>query len=214
PAVKHTASVIFLHGLGDTGHGWSEISSMMAASFPHVKWIFPHAPVQPVTLNMGYRMPSWYDIYSLEDRDGKVDEAGLKASAAKVNELIKNEIDTHSIASDRIVVAGFSQGGAMALLTAVSSPYKLAAVASLSGYFPMSNQFDSIHNAANQNTPIWMGHGKSDDVVQFSWGEKSRDFLSGKGYKVNFNAYSALGHSANDRELQDLSMFLREHLSE
>ncbi|KAI9225102.1 Phospholipase/carboxylesterase/thioesterase [Blastocladiella britannica] len=212
--VKQTASVIFLHGLGDSGHGWSDIAPMLANALPHVKFVFPHAPPQPVTLNGGYRMPSWYDIYSLEDRDGKVDEVGLLASAGKVNDLIKNEIETHGIASNRIVVGGFSQGAAMSLLTLVHSQHKLAGVVAMSGYFPMSTQFDSIVSAANRETPVWMGHGTSDPVVRFSWGEKSRDFLREKGYTVDFNKYVGLQHSANDEELMDLAMFLRNTLPE
>ncbi|KAI9190058.1 hypothetical protein H9P43_001491 [Blastocladiella emersonii ATCC 22665] len=209
---KHTATVVFLHGLGDSGHGWSDIAPMLAGALPHVKFIFPHAPVQPVTLNMGYKMPSWYDIYSLADRDGKVDEAGIAASAAKVNDLIKNEIEVHGIPSERIVVGGFSQGAALSLTTLTTSAHKLGGVVAMSGYYPLLQQFDKIFNAANQETKVLMCHGTSDEVVQFQWGEKSRDFLAGKGYKIDFKSYSGLGHSANDQELMDVAMFLRNAL--
>ncbi|KNE56593.1 hypothetical protein AMAG_02387 [Allomyces macrogynus ATCC 38327] len=206
---KHTASVIFLHGLGDSGAGWAGIAPMLANALPHVKWVFPNAPVQPVTLNMGMRMPSWYDIYSLDREQAKQDEKGMLESAGKIQDLINNEVEKHGIPTDRIVVGGFSQGSAISLLTLVTSPVKLAAIVALSGYLPLTPKFDELHKTVNDQTPVWMGHGDSDEVVAYKWGSQSAEFLKEKGYNVDFNTYRWMGHSANDQELMDLTMFLK-----
>ncbi|KAI9138474.1 Phospholipase/carboxylesterase/thioesterase [Paraphysoderma sedebokerense] len=205
---KHTATVIFCHGLGDSGHGWAPVGQMLAPSLPHVKWIFPHAPVQPVTLNMGFRMPSWYDIYSLSDRDGKEDEKGLKESVDKVLALVKKEVDS-GIPSDRIVIGGFSQGAALSLLSMLTGDTKFAGVAALSGYLPMRNKAKELMKETNKSTPIFMGHGDADEVVQHKWGSLTADALKALGYSVEFHTYRGMPHSASDDELKDVLGFLK-----
>ncbi|KAJ1955519.1 hypothetical protein IWQ62_005510, partial [Dispira parvispora] len=115
-----------MHGLGDSGHGWAPVFRDIRGFLPHVKFIFPHASVQPVTLNGGMAMPSWYDIFTLDKINAKEDREGMLRTIAHVNELITEEIETSKLSSDRIVVAGFSQGAAMALLTGLTSERKLA----------------------------------------------------------------------------------------
>ncbi|KAJ3312115.1 hypothetical protein HDV04_003369 [Boothiomyces sp. JEL0838] len=211
PTAKHTATVIFLHGLGDTGLGWEPVGRMLAPAFKHVKWIFPHAPHKKVTLNMGMAMPAWYDIYSLDKSTAKEDESGMLATVEEINRLIKTEIDA-GISSDKIVLGGFSQGGAMTLLTGLTTNHKLGALVALSGYLPLSSKIESIKASVNDKTPIFMGHGTDDQVVQYEWGKKSMETLKSMGFNVTFRPYSGMGHSACDDELRDLSQFLSSKL--
>ncbi|KAJ3270886.1 hypothetical protein HDV01_007357 [Terramyces sp. JEL0728] len=211
PTAKHTATVIFLHGLGDTGLGWEPVGRMLAPAFQNVKWIFPHAPHKKVTLNMGMAMPAWYDIYSLDKATSKEDESGMMASVEQINTLIKNEVDA-GISSEKIVLGGFSQGAAMTLLAGLTTSYKLGGLVALSGYLPLSGKIESIKSNTNDKTPIFMGHGIEDQVVQFEWGQKSMEKLKSMGYDVTFRSYDGMGHSACDAELRDLSQFLTSKL--
>ncbi|KAJ3300725.1 hypothetical protein HK104_006023 [Borealophlyctis nickersoniae] len=210
PKSTHTATVIFLHGLGDSGHGWAPVGKMLQPQLPHVKFVFPHAPSQPVTLNFGMSMPSWYDIRALAP-GGTEDEAGLKESMAKIQQLIKAEVDA-GIPPNRIVLGGFSQGAAVSLLTAVASDTKLAGFVGLSGYVPLSTEFDKHYKPTNKETPIFMGHGSADEVVNFQWGKMSYDLLSQKGMNVRFTEYKNMGHSSSDKEIADVARFLGECL--
>ncbi|KAJ3320262.1 hypothetical protein HDV06_005406 [Boothiomyces sp. JEL0866] len=207
PTAKHTATVIFLHGLGDTGLGWEPVGRMLAPAFKHVKWIFPHAPHKKVTLNMGMAMPAWYDIYFLDKSTSREDEPGMMATVEQINTLIKSEIDA-GISSEKIVLGGFSQGAVMTLLAGLTTNHKLGGLVALSGYLPLSTKIESIKSSVNDQTPIFMGHGTDDQVVQFEWGKKSLDKLKSMGFNVTFRPYDGMGHSACDAELGDLSQFL------
>ncbi|KAJ1729597.1 hypothetical protein LPJ61_003446 [Coemansia biformis] len=203
----HTASVIFVHGLGDSGYGWEPVAKILAQSLPHVKFVLPHAPEQPVTLNGGFRMPSWYDIRSLDKIATNEDEDGMNASMRKLNELVRSEIDA-GIPAGRIVLGGFSQGGAMALFTGLQSEYKLAGLAVLSGYLPVHERIMARATDASKRTPIFHGHGTADEVVLFQYGEMSAKILQQSGYSVDLRPYRHMGHSTSDEELRDLQTFL------
>ncbi|KAJ1655992.1 hypothetical protein IWQ61_004355 [Dispira simplex] len=204
---KHTATVIFMHGLGDSGHGWASVIRDIRGLLPHVKFILPHAPSQPVTLNGGMRMPSWYDIFSLDKINAKEDREGMLHAITRINELVTEEMESSKLPSDRIVVAGFSQGAALALLTGLTSERKLAGMAALSGYLPLREDIFAMATDASKNTPIFMAHGDSDMVVNYQFGKGSAELLKQHHYQVDFNTYEDLGHSAFPEELQDLARF-------
>jgi len=183
PAGKHTASLIFLHGLGDTGHGWaSTIASIRPA---HVKVICPTASKMPVTLNSGFSMPSWFDLLSL-DPAGKEDEAGIKAAHKLVEKLIEQEVKA-GIPSERIMLGGFSQGGALALYTCLHSNTRLAGLAALSCWAPLHKQLGSS-SQANRDIPYYQAHGDCDPVVPYKWGQLTsqilRDILPNHEFKT------------------------------
>ncbi|KAJ3033729.1 hypothetical protein HDV00_005879 [Rhizophlyctis rosea] len=210
-ASQHTATLIFLHGLGDSGHGWAPVGKMLQPQLPHVKFIFPHAPSNPVTLNGGMAMPSWHDIYVLAP-GGPEDTKGLKSSVESVWQLIRDEIDSGTPAN-RIALGGFSQGegGAITLLTAATTDIKLAGFLILSGYSPTAD-LESRKKETNKDTPILMCHGDADEVVPYSWGQMSYDLVKSLGFKINFKSYRNMGHSSSDAELRDVSTFLKEVL--
>ncbi|KAF9975431.1 hypothetical protein BGZ73_000936 [Actinomortierella ambigua] len=206
---KHTASVIFMHGLGDQGYGWAPVGDELQNHLPHVKFIFPNAPNQPVTLNGGYRMPSWYDIKSLNDLDQEADEEGLVRSRQAVMEIVREEIDTHGIPANRIVVGGFSQGCVLGLMIGLTTEFKYAGLLSLSGYLPLHKKIMSMASEANQKTPIFWGHGDADPVVNYHFGKISVEMLKKHKYNVDFNTYHNMGHSACPEEIRDVLSFLK-----
>ncbi|KAJ2491710.1 hypothetical protein IWW37_002034 [Coemansia sp. RSA 2050] len=207
----HTASVIFIHGLGDSGNGWEPVARMLAHKQPHVKFILPNAPEQPVSLNGGYRMPSWYDIKSLDQIASNEDEPGMNASMMKINELIKAEIDA-GIPANRIVLGGFSQGGAMTLFTGLQSEYRFGGLVVLSGYLPIRDRLLTRLTDASKSVPIFQAHGTADQVVQYQYGVMTSKALAENGYNVDFRSYDHMGHSTCDDELLHLQMFLKKVL--
>jgi phospholipase/carboxylesterase len=201
-----TFSVIWMHGLGADGHDFEPlVPELLAKGMPTLRFVFPHAPVRPVTINNGYEMRAWYDIIGIGKRSAE-DFAGIKASAEAVGELIKAE-NKRGVATGRIVIAGFSQGGAMALHIATRHAEKLAGVIALSCYLPMSGEFATARNAANQSTPIFMAHGLQDPVVPYPLGEDSRQLLTAAGYPVEWHAYP-MPHSLCEPEVADLRAWL------
>ncbi|KAI8825327.1 Phospholipase/carboxylesterase/thioesterase [Chytriomyces cf. hyalinus JEL632] len=206
----HTATFIFLHGLGDSGHGWSQLGEMLSPMFPHVKFVFPNAPSIPITLNGGYRMPGWYDIMSLDPKTRKEDESGMLQTVEIINKLLAEEI-SGGIKSKRIVLGGFSQGSAMSLLTSIKTDIKLGGIVGFSGYLPLADKVTESATSANQWTPYFMGHGDVDEVVAFEWGRMSADKLKeSMGRQVTFKTYKGMGHSYCNQEVSDLAKFLGE----
>ncbi|KAJ3030310.1 UNVERIFIED_CONTAM: hypothetical protein HDU68_009463 [Siphonaria sp. JEL0065] len=182
----------------------------LAVRFPHVKWVLPNAPSIPITLNGGYRMPGWYDIISLDHTKRKEDEKGMLETVEKINKLIKEEIAS-GIKSKRIVLGGFSQGSAMSLLTALKTDIKLGGIVGLSGYLPLADKAEEFATTANQWTPIFMGHGDSDEVVSHTWGKLSAEKLKETlGRQVTFKTYRGMGHASSNAEMSDLARFLGE----
>jgi phospholipase/carboxylesterase len=206
-----TATILILHGLGADGNDFLPVAEeLQLDQVGPVRFLFPHAPVMPVTINNGYRMRAWYDITSF-DAGAPQDEAGLRRSQALVEALIARERE-RGIAADRIVLAGFSQGCAMALLTGLRHPERLAAIVGLSGYLPIAEQTAAERSPANQDTPIFLAHGAQDEVVVLDRAEASRDALQALGYQVEWHEY-LMGHSVHPLEIEELSAFLVRVLS-
>jgi phospholipase/carboxylesterase len=201
-----TACVIVLHGLGADGNDFVPIAQELdLAAVGPVRFIFPHAPVMPVTINNGYRMRAWYDILSRELVQ-REDEAGLRRSMAAVEELLAAQ-KQRGIASERIVLAGFSQGCAMALLTGVRHKERLAGIVGMSGYLPLAASTSAERSDGNLRTPIFMGHGEHDDIVVAERGRASRDALRALGYDVEWHEYP-MAHSVCAQEISDLNRWL------
>ncbi|RPD67376.1 Phospholipase/carboxylesterase [Lentinus tigrinus ALCF2SS1-7] len=222
PRAKHTATVIFVHGLGDTGAGWQSLAEMYArdSNLQHVKWILPHAPVAPVTANNGFRMPAWFDIFEFGSINAREDEEGMLKTMYALNQLITAEVDA-GIPANRIVLGGFSQGAAMSLLTGLTTERRLAGLGILSGWLPIRNKVKAMVSDHAKKLPIFWGHGTVDPIVRFDRATLSMEFLK-KELGINnvepenvlnggieFHAYEGLPHSADPEELDDLKTFLK-----
>jgi len=200
-------TIIWMHGLGADGHDFEPlVPELIEAGMPSLRFVFPHAPVRPVTLNNGYRMRAWYDLLAI-DRRAAEDAEGIHASAGAIGELIKRE-NASGIPTSRIAIAGFSQGGAMALHVATRASEKLAGVIALSCYLPLARQFATERSSANLATPMFIAHGQQDPVVPFQLGDDSRRVLEGTGFKVEWHAY-AMPHSLCEQEVADIRAFLK-----
>ncbi|KAE8206340.1 hypothetical protein CF335_g1966 [Tilletia laevis] len=218
-----TATVIFSHGLGDTGAGWADVAQMLSArpKLRNVRFVLPHAPSQPVTLNAGMRMPSWFDIYSLDNINGTEDERGLLESKDRISKLIDNEI-SQGVPANRIVVGGFSQGGAISYLTGLLYPTPVAGIIALSTWLPIRNYITKALQASGSTPPanplpIFHGHGNADPVVQYEFGQRTIEFLKtpkdkgGLGFpedKIRFETYAGMPHSACPQEIEHVGQFL------
>ncbi|KAM7543264.1 hypothetical protein Aperf_G00000015263 [Anoplocephala perfoliata] len=210
--VKQTATLIFLHGLGDTGAGWAE--SLRAIVPPYCKLICPNARSIPVTLNFGMVMPAWYDLYGLSP-GAEQDEQGIVNSANELAKFVEAEKNA-SIPPERIVVGGFSQGGSTALYYAMTNTEpKLGGLIALSSWLPLHQKFVSNFNAvtANRSLPILQCHGKADPIVPYELGELTNSILKQFGFwQCSMCSYQAMGHYSSDREMSDVKEFLRQHL--
>ena len=210
-APNPTTSVIWLHGLGADGNDFVPIvRELDLRDCPAIRFVFPHAPTMPVTINGGYVMRAWYDILGT-DLVRREDEPGLRKSQAAVEQLIARE-KACGIPAERIVLAGFSQGCAMTLQTGLRHPEKLAGLLCLSGYLPLNEAVAAERHAANQHTPIFMAHGRGDPVVPIDRAEKSRDMLKAHGYDVEWHEYM-MPHSVCAEEIDDIGVWLRRVLA-
>jgi phospholipase/carboxylesterase len=200
------ATVLIMHGLGADGNDFVPIArELELAQAGAVRFVFPHAPVIPVTINNGYRMRAWYDILG-PGGTSREDEAGLRSSMAQVEELLERE-KQRGMPAHRIVLAGFSQGSAMALMTGLRHKERLAGIAGLSGYVPLAQTMAAERTDANVLTPIFMGHGQHDDVVNVERGKASRDALRALRYEVEWHDYP-MAHSVCMEEIEDLGRWL------
>jgi len=208
-ASRHTATLIFLHGLGDQGRGWTFLAEQYRrlGKLDHVAFVFPNAPVQNVSMNFGMQMPSWYDISTLDDVNAAEDETGMIKSVGQVSQLIGEQIDA-GIPSERIVLGGFSQGCAVALLASLTSERKLAGIVGLSGYLPLRKKMANMRTEANMKTPVFLGHGDSDPVVKYKFGVATKEALEKMKQPVEWHSYRGLQHSAAPDEIEDLLAFL------
>lgn len=205
------ACVIWLHGLGADGNDFVPIVPHMGlAKDAAIRFVFPHADHIPVTINGGMTMRAWYDILSL-DRNGLQDEQGIRRSQARVEQLISEQIG-HGIAAERIVLAGFSQGGAITLQTALRLEQKIAGILALSTYLPLGATLPSERKPANQDTPILMCHGEHDPVLPVDLGESSRDQLRELGYSVEWIAYP-MAHEVCMDQITRIGQFLGDVLA-
>jgi phospholipase/carboxylesterase len=205
-AAKPNAAVIWLHGLGADGHDFEPIVPEIVRPGERAwRFVFPHAPVRPVTINGGMSMRAWYDLKGME-RSAAEDIAGFRDTDARIRHLIAQE-GKRGIAPNRIVLAGFSQGGAVSLYTAARFPEKLAGVLALSCYLPAESTFKAERVPANDATPIFMAHGQGDTVLPMSLGTQSRDYLKAQGYLVEWHDYP-MAHAVCAAEIGDIREYL------
>ena len=206
-APNPTVSVIWMHGLGADGNDFVPIvKELDLAGCPGIRFVFPHAPMLPVTINGGRMMPAWFDIWSTEfGRDD--DEKTLRDSQADINALIEREKE-RGIAADKILLAGFSQGCAMTLQTGLRHPEKLGGLICLSGYLPLEDSFEAERSEANRATPIYYGHGRGDQVIPITRAQQSLALLQQHGYDVEWHEYN-MPHSVCMEEINDISRFLQ-----
>lgn len=205
-----TATVIWMHGLGADGNDFVPIVNELDLSgAPAIRFVFPHAPMMPVTINNGYVMRAWYDVSfgDLEGKSKRADEHGVRQSQAKIGALIAREAE-RKIPFRNIVLAGFSQGGAMALQSGLRYPEKLAGVMALSCYLPCPDSFAAEASAANAKTSLFIAHGVQDPVVPYSMGKSSSDLLVRSGYPVEWHEYP-MQHSVCLEEIRDIGAWLR-----
>jgi phospholipase/carboxylesterase len=211
PETAPRASVILLHGLGASGHDFSDIAKQL--NLPKelgVRFVFPHAPVRPVQYADNAKMRAWFDLASLE-RHAKEDEAGMRKSEEMIAELIAQEL-ARGIPSEKIILAGFSQGGAMALQCGLRYPEKLAGILVLSAWLPLTHMVLVERNIANQQTPILMLHGTGDSVVPLKWAMESCTCLKEIGYHVTISSYP-MQHAVCPEEIAAIGVWLRKLLS-
>jgi len=205
------ASIVVLHGLGADGNDFVPVvQALDLAAVGAVRFLLPHAPVIPVTINNGYRMRAWYDILGSE-LERREDEAGLRRSRDDIEALLARERE-RGMPAGRIVLAGFSQGCAMALLTRLRHGQRLAGIAGLSGYLPLAQHTAAERSDANAPTPIFMAHGQQDEVVALERGRASRDLLRQQGHAVEWHEYP-IGHTVSVEEIADLNRWLLQVLA-
>jgi len=196
------ASVLWLHGLGADGHDFEPIVPQLALPKP-VRFVFPHAPIRPVTINQGMRMRAWYDIFQFGG--GPEDEAGVRASQKLLEDMMGKE------KTGKIFLAGFSQGGAIVLQTALRQKTPLAGVLALSTYLPLAAKLAGEITAQSRQTPVFMAHGLYDDIIPISRAKLSREALEQHGCKVEWREYP-MPHSVCPQEIADISAFLAKNL--
>ena len=205
-APKPDAAVIWLHGLGADGHDFEPVVPQIVRRGERAwRFVFPNAPVRPVTINGGMSMRAWYDILG-QDLSAQEDAAGFRESNALIRQLIDKET-ARGILPGRIVLAGFSQGGALSLYTALRYPERLAGVVALSCYLPLPNSLSAELAPANAGVPIFMAHGVSDPMLPIALGKKSRDLLQGLKFPVEWHQYP-MQHSVCEAEIADIREFL------
>lgn len=207
------ASIVLMHGLGADGNDFVPIAHEMdLGPVGPVRFVFPNAPVMPVSLNGGYQMPAWYDIYPPQPGlPRREDEAGLRSSQAAIEALLARET-SRGIPAHRTVLAGFSQGCAMALMTGLRHAQPLAGIVGLSGYLPLAGLTAAERHPANQRTPVFLAHGRQDEMVVMSRATESRDLLQSLGYSVQWHDY-AMPHSVCMEEVADLNRWLLQVLA-
>lgn len=205
------AAVIWLHGLGADGNDFAPIIPQL--NLPDtlaIRFIFPHAPVRPITLNQGIEMPGWYDIYN-NDIVSAEDKPGIIETSQSIAQMLQQQ-ETLGIPSNRIILAGFSQGGAIALHCGIRYPRPLAGIMALSTYLPLHASLNQMTNSANKETDIFMAHGSQDDVVATQFGKKSFALLKDAGYQIHWHSYE-MGHSLCPEEITDIGQWLLKRLS-
>lgn len=205
-AASPVYSIIWLHGLGADGHDFAPIvPELVSTEWPGIRFVFPHAPVRPVTINNGMAMRAWYDIYGF-DLLSRQDETGTRESIVQVEALIAREQE-RGVPSERILLAGFSQGGAIALAAGLRHAQKLAGIIALSTYLPIAHTLAAERSAVNAGVPIFWGHGTYDPVVALQRGVESRAALEALGYQVDWHTYP-MPHAVCPEEIADLRRWI------
>ncbi|PBL02914.1 Phospholipase/carboxylesterase [Armillaria gallica] len=218
PLAAHTATVIFVHGLGDTGNGWKPVADMFRVepALKHIKWVLPHSPIMSVTANMGMEMPSWFDIASFGLKD-KEDEAGMLKTVKSLTQLIDTEVAS-GVDPNRIILGGFSQGAAMSLLTGLTMEHRLAGIVALSGWVALRDKLKSMLSGHATSIPIFVGHGSHDPLIKLTFSRESVDFLKDEiGIPeatpdnltgLSYHVYQGVAHTASPDELDDLKAWI------
>ena len=210
PQSQADAAVVWLHGLGDSGDGFAPIvPELRLPKSSGIRFLFPHAPVRPITINGGMQMRGWYDIKTWDLND-RADETGVRESAAAVTALLDKLIE-QGIPANRILLAGFSQGGVIALHLLPRLPYKLAGVMALSTYMAVPGKLKDEMTAANKSTAVLLNHGTHDEVVPYSAGQAAFNALKFAGFNVNWVDYR-MGHSVCPQQIADISRFIQQQL--
>lgn len=205
-------AVIWLHGLGASGHDFEPIvPELNLPASPGVRFVFPHAPVRPISINGGAEMRGWYDITSLDFGTREQDSAGIKASAVLVEALVEEEIK-NGIAPANILLAGFSQGGAIALYTGLTTEYKLGGLLALSTYLPVHEETLAQLTEHAQTLPVFMAHGEYDDVINIRFAEQSRTLMQENGMTVEWHQYP-MTHSVSAPQIQHIAAWLKQRIS-
>ena len=200
------AAVIWLHGLGADGNDFVPlVEQLQLPADTGIRFIFPHAPVRPITLNQGYRMRGWYDLYGLSP-DDREDEAGIREASAAIAQLCRQQV-AQGIQSQRIILAGFSQGGAVALHCGLRYPEPLAGIMALSTYLCLPQQLATQISPAARNTPVFMAHGRQDDILAYDFGKHSADRLVAAGVTLEWHGYD-MGHTVSPAEIADIRRWL------
>lgn len=214
---NHTSTCFILHGLGDSGSGWLSVAKMLSRKLPMTKFILPHAPKKKITLNHGYSMPAWYDIIHLNE-NAKQDKDGIIQSVKEILDLVALE-EENGIPRNKIVIGGFSQGGAISLTTGLlfktiegnqdKDPF--AGILALSTYIPIHEEFVNNKALIPSETPIYMCHGTSDEIIDFTWADRSKTFIKKelKCSNLNFEKIPNLGHSINENSIESIINFLK-----
>lgn len=204
-------AVIWLHGLGADGNDFAPIvPELVDAQWPPLRFVFPHAPVRPITINGGMAMRAWYDISGLEIAQ-RQDEAGIRGSIRQLDELIEREI-ARGVPARNILLAGFSQGGAIVLAGGIRHAERIGGIIALSTYLPMAEKTDAEAGGANRDVPIFMAHGMLDPTISHALGEMSRDYLAQRGYGVEWHAYP-MAHQVCMEEIADLRKWMGARLA-
>lgn len=210
PSLPAQQSIIWLHGLGADGHDFVSIVPLLKQNgIQNMRFIFPHAPVMPVTLNFGYSMPAWFDIYAIA-KDAKIDGPGITKSVESIGKLIEREV-SRGIATNHIFLAGFSQGAAIALITGLCYPQPLAGIVALSGFLPLAQEIFQKASPANRQIPIFIAHGTEDLTVPYAFGEETHTLLKQAGYPLAWHHYP-MAHAVSPEEIDDISKWLAARL--
>lgn len=210
PSAAATHTIIWLHGLGADGHDFAPIIPEL--SLPQslgVRFIFPHAPIMPVTLNQGYEMRAWFDIYDTSIT-ARIDEQGIDQSVSLLSNIIATQVK-EGIPAHRIILAGFSQGAVITLATGLCFPDPLAGIIALSGYLPNADKWLHAASEANRHTPFFIAHGTADPIVPFALGSATNQALTAAGYPVNWHAYN-MAHSVCAEEISDIGTWIAKQL--
>eukprot|EP00967_Tisochrysis_lutea_P055504 scaffold69791_cov30-Tisochrysis_lutea.AAC.3 len=211
PAAEHIASVVFLHGLGDTGDGWASLMPELDRLLPpactgRVRWVLPHAPQRPIALNQGMHMPGWFDVVQLAP-DAQEDTVGLEAAAARVASCVEREVEAGT-PRNKVIVGGFSQGGAVALHVALRSPEPLAGCISLCSWLPLRESYPAALGGGAAQIPFLIAHGDADMVVPYSWSQLGHQKLRDCGLNVRMIRAIGVGHGVDASVLREVGRFL------
>lgn len=211
------AAIIFIHGLGDTGAGWSWFPRYLAQTnvvpnHDKINYVFPHAPTIPITGNGGMKMPGWYDIIDFENFTGKRDVEGFLKGCDQIKDLIKEQHEINHIPYDKIILAGFSQGASLSLALNTLLDYKICGVIALSGFCPIPQELPELYNKSSPNfkTPIFQGHGTADPIVPYKFAMDSIQLYKDLGFdQFTVKSYPGMPHLCSEEELNDVAQFIK-----